>query len=138
VIQPEPDTTTYNGSVWLLARETYWEDPNVPPDPGSAAYTKAVQFYAQRAVSPQYRWSWRDAQLEQDLFRRTISRSNDYYRRAAQDVAVVIANHVLSTVDSYVTVRLRSRRGAGPGRGPLPNDGNSGYDLTLRVPLPRR
>jgi hypothetical protein len=143
-IQPEPDTTTYNGSVWLLARETYWEDPNVSPDPASDAYAKAIRFYAQRAVTPDYRWSWRDAQLEQDLFRRTIARSNDYYRRAAQDLAVVIANHVLSTVDSYVTVRLRSRRGAAgrtaPGLdlGPPGDAGADGYDLTFRLPLPRR
>lgn len=141
-LQPEPDTTTFNGSVWLLARETYWEDPSIAPDPTSEAYRKAIAFYAQRAVAPDYRWSWRDAQLEQDLFRRTIARSNDYYRRAAQDLAVVIANHVLSTVDSYVTVRLRNRRGAGRG-GPTPGDGAPGggsdaYALTVTVPFPRR
>jgi hypothetical protein len=134
-LQPEPDTTTFNGSVWLLARETYWEDPNVPPDPGSVAFAKAIDFYSQRAVAPNYRWSWRDAQLEQDLFRRTISRSNDFYRQAAQDLGVVIANHVLSTVDSYVTVRLRSRRGASRGT-PAGGDDGGGYDLTVRVPLP--
>jgi hypothetical protein len=136
-LQPEPDTTTFNGSVWLLARETYWEDPNTPPDPGSTAYTNALVFYSQRAVTPNYRWSWRDAQLEQDLFRRTIARSNDFYRQAAQDLAVVIANHVLSTVDSYVTVRLRSRRGVGRGTA-VGSGSDDGYDLTLRVPLPRR
>jgi len=142
-IQPEPDTTTYNGSVWLLARQTYWEDPSIAPDPASDAYVKAIAFYAQRAVTPNYRWSWRDAQLEQDLFRRTIARSNDYYRRAAQDLAVVIANHVLSTVDSYVTVRLRNRRGltgrTAPGGAVGPaGAGEDGYDLTFQVPLPRR
>ncbi|HET7459479.1 MAG TPA: hypothetical protein VFJ74_17635 [Gemmatimonadaceae bacterium] len=138
-LEPEPDTTTFNGSVWLLARETYWEDPSVAPDPASPAYASAIAFYRQRAVSANYRWSWRDAQLEQDLFRRTIARSNDFYRRAAEDLGVVIANHVLSTVDSYVTVRLRSRRGGrlvGPGG--VPGDGADGYDLSVRLPLPGR
>ena len=39
---PEPDTRTYNGSVWLLARRTFWADPNVPPDPASWQYAQAL------------------------------------------------------------------------------------------------
>ena len=134
-IEPEPDTLTYNGSVWLLARQTYWADPEVAPDAASDAYRAAVTFYRQRAVTPSYRWSWRDAQLEQDLFRRTIARSNDAYRRAAQDLAVVIGNHVLSTVDAYATVRLRARRPS-PTRAPAPADGGA-YGLSVSLPLPR-
>ena len=136
-LQPEPDTTTYNGSVWLLARQTYWEDPAAPPPLNSAGYQSAVTFYRQRAVTPEYRWSWRNAELQQDVFRRTIARSNDAYRRAAQDLAVIIGNHVLSTVDAYVTVRLRGRRPV-TGAGDLRiGDGGEGYGLTVAVPLPR-
>src|SRR6266571_8594037 len=51
---PETDSVTYNGSVWLLARRTYWEDPNVPPDPTSPQYWKALQFYQARAVGPNF------------------------------------------------------------------------------------
>ena len=58
---PEVDTTTYNGSVWLTARRTYWRDPNVPPDPQSLEYARAVQFYDAHAVGPGYLWSWRNA-----------------------------------------------------------------------------
>lgn len=135
-LEPEPDTTTYNGSVWLLARQTYWADPSAPPPPGSAAYESALAFYRQRAVTPEYMWSWSNAQLEQDVFRRTIARSNDAYRRAAQDLAVVIANHVLSTVDAYVTVRLRGRRLAGQSRSRsgAPHDA---YGVLVALPLPR-
>lgn len=136
-LDPEPDTTTYNGSVWLLARQTYWANPAVAPPAGSSAYVNALAFYRQRAVTPDYRWSWRNAQLQQDVFRRTIARSNDAYRRAAQDVAVVIANHVLSTVDAYVTVRLRGRRGgAGVGGSAAPDDGS--YAVVVALPLPSR
>ena len=106
-IQPEMDTTTFNGSIWLLARRTYWTDPDTPPPEGSPAYARAEALYRDRAVLPAYRWSWRDAQLEQDLYRRTISRSNEAFRRAVQDLGVVLANHVLSTVDAYVSIRLQ-------------------------------
>jgi len=110
-IEPEQDPATFNGSMWLLARQTYWDDPNVPPDPSSPAYRSAIEFYMRRAVRPEYRWSWRNAQLEQDLFRRTISGSNDAFRRSVQDLGVVIANHVLSTVDAYIALRLRGQAG---------------------------
>ena len=122
-IQPETDTTTFNGSIWLLARRTYWTDPDVPPPAGSPAYLRAEALYRDRAVLPAFRWSWRDAQLEQDLYRRTISQSNEAFRRAVQDLGVVLANHVLSTVDAYVAVRLQ--RAATPGRD---------YGLTVTVP----
>ena len=108
-IEPETDTLTFNGAMWLLARRTYWPDPDVPPPRESTAFDNAMIFYQGRAVTPEFRWSWRNAQLEQDLFRRTIARSNDAFRRSIQDLGLVIANHALSTVDAYVTLRLRHR-----------------------------
>jgi hypothetical protein len=108
--QPETDPETFNGSLWLRARSTFWEDPTVPPPAGSDPYLSAVRYYEERAIRPEFRWSWRDAQLEQDLFRRTIDRSNDAYRRSLQDLGVILANHVLSTVDAYVTLRIRRLR----------------------------
>ena len=79
---PEADVTTYNGAAWLLARQTYWADPNVQPDPTSAEYRKAIAFYIARAMQPQYRWSWRNAQLEQDVYVQTIERANQAARDA--------------------------------------------------------
>jgi hypothetical protein len=32
-LEPETDSTTYNGAVWLLARRTYWADPARRPIP---------------------------------------------------------------------------------------------------------
>ena len=114
-LQPEIDSTTFNGAMWLLARQTYWANIDEPPLPESDAYRNAIAFYQRRAIRPAYRWSWLDAQLQQDLYRRTILRSNAAYRRATEDLAAVLANHVLSTVDSYVTLRLRRRPGLGGG-----------------------
>lgn len=110
-LDPEPDTTTFNGRMWLLARKTFWRDVAVAPPRDSREWRLAENFYLNRAVRGELRWSWRDAQLEYDEFRRTIRRSNDAYRDALADLSVIIANHVLSSVDAFVSVRLRSRIG---------------------------
>lgn len=108
-LQPEVDIATYNGSLWLLARRTYWADPDVTPPPESAPYRQAMQLYQLRATRPDFQWSWRDAELEQDLFRRTIDLSNEAVRRSILDLSVLLANHALSTVDAFVTMRVRRR-----------------------------
>jgi hypothetical protein len=125
-VDPEPDVETYNGAMWLLARETYWPDPNLPPLTSTAEYRNAINFYLNRAVRPEYRWSWRNAQLEQDIFVRTIRRSNTSYRQARQALGLVIANHLLSAVDAFVTLRVEGLEG--------PN--GHGYAVTGRLPLP--
>jgi hypothetical protein len=104
-VLPETDTLTYNGAQWLLARRQYGVSPD-PGEVGSAAYARALELYLSRAVRQPYRWSWRNAQLEKDLYVRTISRTNDAYRRATIDLSAVIANHLLSAIDAFATVRL--------------------------------
>ena len=108
-LDPETDSTTFNGAMWLLARRTYWPQPDVPPAIGSPAYLAALRFYEDAAVRPDFQWSWRNARFEQDIYRRHIKESNDAFRHAIQDVGVVIANHMLSTVDAYISLRLRLR-----------------------------
>lgn len=108
-LDPEPDTATFNGRIWLLARRTYWRDVTTPPGRDSREWRLAESFYSNRAVRPEFRWSWRDAQLEYDEFRRTIRRANDAFRDALTDLSVIIANHALSGVDALVSVRLQSR-----------------------------
>lgn len=108
---PQTDTATYNGSVWLLARRTYWEDPNVPPDPTSPQYWKALQFYQARAVGPNFQWSWRDHSLEHEVFRDYITRSDNAFRRAQNQVGLLLANHVLSAVDALISARLSAAAG---------------------------
>lgn len=111
-LEPETDSTTFNGAVWLLARRTYWADPANPPDSTSGEWMRAVAFYRARAYDQLYRWSWTHAPLQYSAFIGLISESNDANRRALQDLGVIIANHVLSTVDAYITVRLRRERDA--------------------------
>jgi hypothetical protein len=103
---PETDVTTYNGSQWVEARRLFGvplDDPGATQDPN---YARALVRYESTAVRQAYGWSWRNAQLEQDLYKRSIERSNDAYRRATGDLIAIIANHVISAVDAFSSVRL--------------------------------
>lgn len=109
VFTPEDDPTTYNGSVWLLARRTFWVDPNQPPPAGSKPYLDAVAFYRAHAVGPDFRWSWRDAPLEHQEFRATIRASDNGFRRAQNQLGLLLANHVVSAIDALISSRLTAQ-----------------------------
>lgn len=106
-VNPETDETTFNGARWRLARETFWRNPLVAPPDTSAEYARALDFYVSRAVRDEYRWSWRDAQLQQDVYRQTIASANRSYQRAVNLAGLIGANHLTSVIDAYVTVRIR-------------------------------
>jgi hypothetical protein len=125
-LDPETDSTSYNGAVWLLARRTYWSDPGAPPDTVSGEWQRAISFYRARAYDQLYRWSWTNAPVEYAMFIDLIGESNDANRRALQSLGVVIANHVLSTVDAFITVRL------------LRMESQSGWTLHGSIPIGRR
>lgn len=111
-IRPEEDTTTFNGAMWLLARRTYWTDPSLAPSRGSVEWIRAEAFYLQRAVRPAYRWSWEANPSEYGRFKQLIRRSNDSYRAALSDIGWTLGNHVLSTIDASVSIRLRRQETA--------------------------
>ncbi len=123
---PEVDTATYNGAIWLRARRlSDWPNPNVEPGHGTVTYQEAISYYVAHAVHPEYAWSWRNAQLEWDLYRQAIRRKNDAGRAAGHYLAAVAVNHLLSTVDAFITLRLRGGAGA-------PRDG---FNLSLAIPF---
>lgn len=103
---PPMDTRMYNGSIWQLARETFFTNPDSMPDPASLEYQQALGFYRSRAIGENFQWSWRNAGLEQDLYRQSIQRSDESFRQASQYLGLLLANHLLSTIDAFVTVRL--------------------------------
>lgn len=107
---PPLDEATYNGRMWGLARRTFFSNPEVTPDTTSLEYRQALDFYRRRAVGPNFRWSWRTAVLEQDLFRQSIVRGDDAFRRATGALGLLLANRFLSMVDAFVSQRL-ARRG---------------------------
>lgn len=110
---PENDESTYNGNRWRFAREIYWRDPDSPPAQNSSEYRNAIAFYERTAIRDEYRWSWRDATLEQTTYQNTIASANRNYQRAVNYAGVLIVNHLVSLVDSYVSVRVRRFGGAG-------------------------
>ena len=124
-VVPEQDTLTYNGSRWILARRTFWANPFVAPAPGSQSHQAAIDFYLEKAVRPEFRWTWRNAQLQRDLYRRSIDRANDSARRSRAAVTLIVANHLLSAIDAFALVRLD--QAGGPGRSSIHR---------LRVSLP--
>lgn len=120
-VDPETDPSTYNGARWLLARETYWRDPDVQPATSSREYQLALAFYQRSAVTDEYRWSWFDATLEQDVYIQTIRSANRSYQRAVNMLGVVAVNHLASLIDAYISVRIRRFGGAGVGGFALTN-----------------
>ncbi|MEO6446525.1 MAG: hypothetical protein ABIZ91_12500 [Gemmatimonadaceae bacterium] len=128
LLEPESDESTFNGAMWLLARRTFWANPALSPPRGSVEWQQAEAFYLRRAIRPEFRWSWQDAPQAHDQFRQLIRRSNESERRAMSHLGVALGNHVLSTIDAYVSIRLRQREDLGP----------QGYEVSVALPLPRR
>jgi len=111
---PEPDSTTYNGSVWALARRTFFENPDSLPDPSSAPYQQAVAFYQGKAVGGQFQWSWRGARLEQDVFRGAIRTSDDAFRQRTNYLGALVLNHLASAIDALISARAGQRAAVAP------------------------
>lgn len=109
-LAPPDDPRSYNGAMWQLAKETFFTHPDSAPAPDSDEFQRALAFYRARAVGPNFQWSWRNAGLEQDLYRRTIEASDDGFRRATQQLGLLLANHLISAVDAVISNRL-SRNG---------------------------
>ncbi len=109
-VDPEPDDHTYNGALWLLARQTFWRDPESPPATGSSEYSAALAFYSDRAVRPEMAWSWAGEPEAYREFRSAIAGSNSAFRSATTSASVIIANHFLSAIDAYISVHLNARR----------------------------
>jgi hypothetical protein len=100
-IVPDTDVTTYNGSRWQLARTTF------------STREAALQEYVRTAVTPEFEWSWKDAVLQYDRFKRTTDKRNDAYRGGIADLMVIGTNHILSMIDAFSTIRLRAVPSAG-------------------------
>jgi hypothetical protein len=104
-IQPELDASTYNGWIWSLAsglflgggRQVSESDP---------AYQAALAYYEQRAYDQAMLWDWTvglsggRAELA-----RLIRASDARFRQAATVLGVVIANHLLSAADAFLSAR---------------------------------
>lgn len=138
-IQPERDISTYNGSMWNLARALHIPAGTDPPE-DSPAYRAALEYYERRAVPPEMAWSWGDNGLEQQVFRELVRDSDEAHRGATRALGVILANHIVSAVDALVASRLRGELPVGADveveSGLDGRTGTQRLDLTVRVPVP--
>lgn len=141
-VQPEQNPNTYNGMIWKLARDMFLPAGSGPPDPDSPEYQLALQYYMERATPQEYAWSWGEHRLEQQAFADLIRQSDEAFRSATMALGLILANHLVSAVDAFVTARLRSaREGLAPVEiesGLDPQGGTLRWTASVRVPLPQR
>ena len=133
-VQPELDSGTFNGSIWSLAAAIYLSGDVGAPET-NPAYPSALAYYASRAYGPEMLWDWSGAPGAQQQFSGLVDASDQRFRHATTLLGVVIANHLLSGVDAYVSSRAGTS-GATirvvPGREPGPT-----WDLVLTISTPR-
>lgn len=134
-VQPETDPSTFNGNVWALAREIFFEDPSEAVPSDDPRYRAALDYYRGRAYGTELEWDWSDAPEELESYRGLIRRSDDRLREATVWLGALAANHVLSAVDAFISSRLRAATGASV-RGALrvvPDAPRRGWSVALRV-----
>ena len=101
-------TTTANGAI-VAARPTDVLDR--PVDAAAARMrpnsANAEAFYRERAITDRLPVVVDERSARVRGVSSHDSASNNAYRTSLQDLGLVIANHALSTVDAFITVRLR-------------------------------
>ncbi len=132
-LQPEEDPTTWNGTVWEIARGVYL--PGGVSDPEAPEYALALDWYRQRAAGPGFLWSWSGRASDLDRFRALIGSADDARRTQTTALGLILANHLVSAVDALIAARIMT-----PGRPELhgrllPGPVGPIWRLELRVPL---
>ena len=103
-IQPEEDPSTFNGSIWSLAKGIHFGGAS--PSPGDPAYEAALAWYQARAYGDGFLWDWRGREEDLDEYRQLIRRSDDRFREATAALGAVLGNHLLSGADAFVSARI--------------------------------
>ena len=109
-IQPQMDPSTFNGRTWSLATEIHFP-PGSNPLPGDPAYEAALADYRVRAYDERFEWTWAGQSVAWTDYMDLIESSDGSFRRASQFLGVIIANHLLSAVDAFVTARVQGSGG---------------------------
>lgn len=135
-LQPEPDSTTFNGTQWRRARGLYLR--GIPALPGTTEYENALAYYRANAIPDGYTWSWGNSLLEQRTFQETISRSDAAFRAATRMMGVILANHIVSAVDALVQARVKTLQEHRIRIGSTVEPAGSTYfwTTTVQIPLP--
>lgn len=102
-IQPEPDASTFNGGIWLLARQRAGGPAGV--EPGTPAFEQALAYYRDRAYDERFLWDWTGKGAERDRYRSLIQESDEAFRTAGLAVGAVVANHLVAGLDAFLAAR---------------------------------
>jgi hypothetical protein len=133
-VQPELDLSTYNGFVWDRAVGLFLGGATSVPvtDP---AYQSALAYYAQEAYGEPMLWDWSAEPGARSEFSGLVEESDSRFNQATTLLGVVLANHLLSAGDAYVS----SRRGPGEARVRVAPSGTPGarWDVVLSLRAPR-
>jgi hypothetical protein len=120
----DPETEwddSFNYRQWGISRINY-----LRPDPenpevyvGTSADTVAAkEYYAAIAVTEAYAWDWGPPEFggtaNRNQFARIIDDANSAFRKASFSVGMLLANHVVSTVDAYISVKTYNSKLGGP------------------------
>ncbi|NJD20379.1 MAG: hypothetical protein FIA95_14005 [Gemmatimonadetes bacterium] len=103
-LQPEEDPSTFNGSVWSLAKGIHFR--GAAPSPGDASYEAALAWYRSRAYADGYLWDWTGREAALLEYRSLIRGSDERFRDATAALGAVLANHLLSACDAFLSARL--------------------------------
>ena len=108
-VQPETAVDSFNGSIWELASGLF----SVPDSAaeGHPGYDLALAYYENRAYGPTFLWDWSADSSARARFSGLITRSDDAFQNARVLTGIVVANHVISAVDAFVSARLRQATG---------------------------
>ncbi len=133
-VQPQMDLSTFNGREWSLLTEIHFPAGSNPL-PGDPEYSDALADYQVRGYDERFEWSWAGQATKWTEYKDLIESSDGYFRRASQLMGIVVANHLLSGIDAFVTARI-------PGSGPdridasirlMPRENGRGLGLLLQM-----
>jgi len=134
-VQPETDQTAYNGSIWALATQIFLPGGAGVPET-DPQYQRALQYYLERAYGTDFLWDWTGTGQAQDEYGGLITSSDDRFRQATNVLGALIANHVVSAVDAYLSVRgiaTPSEVRFAPSFGPFGTE----WSAWVQIPVPR-
>lgn len=103
-LQPESDADTYNGSIWSLARGLFL--PSGESEPGTPEWDRALEYYRSRAYGEAFLWDWSGNPGDQARFADFIEESDDRFRQATLVLGAVLANHLVSAADAWLSTSL--------------------------------
>jgi hypothetical protein len=123
-IDPWTEDGSWNGEQWRIATINHFE-----PD-SMGAYTigtradslAALQFYAGRAVQEDFYWDWTkdntvpNYRALQNQYLDLRDESNQAFQNATLSLVFLMANHVASVVDAFISAKIELPGGDGDNR----------------------